>query len=86
MRPTITRAQAVQIIAAIANKHGITDAFTLYDDAALTITLDNLGRRIQTAPPEFTAQSLFVQWVEEELGIFEPSDPHEIREFEMSFR
>jgi len=86
MRPSLTKAQAVLMISLIASKNGIADAFEIYDDRMLEITLENLARRVQAVPADWTAEKLFSQWVHEEFGLFEPTDPHEMREFEMSFR
>lgn len=80
----MTTKQALAIIQQVANEHGITDAFDLFDAAYISHLVTRINQR--PMPEGYTRESIFTMWVCDDLGVLDFWDPNQLRQQELETR
>lgn len=80
----ITTKQATTIIQQVADEHGITDAFDLFDADYIAQMVTRINQR--SIPCGHTRESMFVIWVSDDLGVLDDWDPTQLRQQQMDAR
>jgi hypothetical protein len=80
----ITTKQATTIIQQVADQHGITDAFDLFDADYIAQMVARINQR--PMPAGHTRDDIFAMWVCDDLGVLDDWDPTQMRQQQMDAR
>ena len=80
----MTIKQATAIIQQVADEHGITDAFDLFDSNYIAQMVTRINQR--SIPSGYTRESMFVIWVSDDLGVLDDWDSTQLRQQQMDAR
>jgi hypothetical protein len=80
----MTTKQATTIVQQVADEHGITDAFDLFDADYIAQMVTRINQR--SIPTGHTRESMFVIWVSDDLGVIDDWDSTQLRQQQMDLR
>jgi len=79
----MTTKQAAAIVQQVADEHGITDAFDLFDAPYLAHLVNRINERTYNTQAR---EDVFVTWVLDDLGVLDCWDSTQLRQQSMDAR